>query len=156
MSSFVNTVQDTAKEASARIADSAAGAAKVAGKRVSSGYDSAFDLLMTGVKLLPTVTAALGFFGLQRKRSSIIPTTLALGAGLAVGAGLGMLMAPKSGPDLRKAILDYLNGTPLEGAAKKAEAVAHGVTDKVDHLKSDLKNSVSEIKGSHNGSRTVS
>src|ERR1700761_9197278 len=43
----------------------------------------------------------LGWAGLQR-RSSPLGTIATFGAGIAVGAGVGLLLAPTSGPDLRK------------------------------------------------------
>ncbi len=150
MSSIADTITDHAKTAS----DVAAGAAKVAGKKVTSGYGQALDFVMTGVKLIPTVTAALGFIGLQKKQSNTLGHGLSFGAGLMVGAGAGMLFAPKSGSELRKAILHYLQGTPLENVvetvAKKADAVVHDVSAKVESVKTDLK------AAPHNGNRTVS
>lgn len=152
MSTFASTIQDTAKTAS----EAASGAAKVAGKKVQSGYGSALDLVMTGVKLIPTVTAALGFFGLQKKQSNTLGQGLSFGAGLMLGAGAGMLFAPKSGSELRQGILRYLQGTPLEHAAqnvaKKADAVAHDVTGKVEAVKNDLKG----VHANGNGTRSVS
>lgn len=150
MSSFTDTIQDTAKETAAR----AAKVAGTAGKSVSSGYGQALDFVMTGVKLIPTVTAALGFLGLQKKKSNVLGNGLSFGAGLMIGTGAGMLFAPKSGAELRRTLRDYFVGTPLEQTAekvaKKADAVAHDVADKVEAVKSDMK------AAPHNGSRTVS
>ena len=150
MSSFADTITDHAKTAS----EAASGAAKVAGKKVTSGYGQALDLVMTGVKLIPSVTAALGFIGLQKKQSNTLGNGISFSAGLMLGAGAGMLFAPKSGAELRQAILHYFQGTPLEQAAqnvaKKADAVAHDVSAKVESVKSDVK------AAPHNGSRTVS
>jgi len=151
---FADTIQETAKEASARIAGSAKsvggaaqGAAKVAGKKVSTGYGQALDLLLTGAKLIPTVSSALGLLGLQKKKSNVLGNSLSFSAGLALGAGAGMLFAPKSGSELRQTLLGYFSGTPLEQTAQevaeKAQAAVHTVsqtmTDKVESLKSDVK-----------------
>lgn len=45
----------------------------------------------------------LGYLGLQSKRSSdwVAPTLTAFGVGMLVGVGVGLLMAPKSGDELR-------------------------------------------------------
>lgn len=166
----MSTITDTAKEASTRIADGAKFAgeriadgakvasdavsdtAKVAGKRVATGYSTAMDFVLTGMKLLPTLGTALGYFGLQRKRSNVLGNTLSFGAGLAVGAGAGLLFAPKSGADTRAALRNYFNGTKLEDmadrAVDKAETVAKNVGEKVEAAKNEVK--------AHNGSRSVS
>ena len=152
MSTFASTIQDTAKTAS----DAASGAAKVAGKKVQSGYGSVLDLVITGVKLIPTVTAALGFMGLQKKQSNALGQSLSFGAGVLLGAGAGMLFAPKSGSDMRQGIVRYFQGTPLEHAAqtvaKKVDAVANDMGDKVDGMKNDLKS----VHVTGNGTRSVS
>lgn len=46
----------------------------------------------------------LGYLGLQTRRSSgdwVAPTLAAFGAGVLVGVGVGLLMAPKPGNELR-------------------------------------------------------
>lgn len=150
MSSFTDTIQDTAKETASR----AAKAAGTASKSVSSGYSQALDFVMTGIKLVPTVSAALGLIGLQKKKSNVLGNGLSFGAGLMLGAGAGMLFAPKSGAELRSTLRDYFMGTPLEETAakvaKRADSVAKDVGEKVESVKNEVK------AASHNGSRTVS
>lgn len=48
----------------------------------------------------------LEYMGLQRKSSAdwIVPAISALGVGLLVGAGLGLLFAPKEGSELRRGL----------------------------------------------------
>lgn len=55
----------------------------------------------------------LALVGLERKSSAdwIVPTLSALGVGLLVGAGLGLLLAPKAGRELREDLTQKLQGT---------------------------------------------
>ena len=51
----------------------------------------------------------LDLMGLAPKRGFfelIFPAIGIFGAGLAVGAGIGMMLAPQSGPDLRRNLMD--------------------------------------------------
>ncbi len=97
--------------------------------------------LLDGVKLLsgavkvaraigPVVTLArlaglrnpLSWVGLARRRGPLATLSL-FGAGLAVGAGAGLLYAPRSGPELRRAIVDgWLTGNapPADGTSQSA------------------------------------
>ncbi len=43
----------------------------------------------------------LGYFGLERRRSSVLPTFGALAVGMLAGAGVALLLAPSSGKELR-------------------------------------------------------
>ena len=64
--------------------------------------------------------------GLQRRGNSdwLVPTVTALGVGLLVGAGLGLLLAPKSGnelrEDLRERLQSGLDALPGQGGAAKS------------------------------------
>jgi hypothetical protein len=53
----------------------------------------------------------LEYVGLQRRDSNdwIVPAISALGVGLLVGAGLGLLFAPKEGSELRRGLKDRLS-----------------------------------------------
>ena len=55
----------------------------------------------------------LGMIGLERKSSTdwIVPTLGALSVGILLGAGLGLLLAPKSGSELREDLSKKLQGT---------------------------------------------
>jgi hypothetical protein len=63
--------------------------------------------------------------GLQRRGNVdwVVPTVTALGVGLLVGAGLGLLLAPKSGhelrEDLRERLQSGLDALPGQGGTTK-------------------------------------
>ena len=67
----------------------------------------------------------LGALGLQRSSSAdwVAPALTALGVGILVGAGLGLMLAPKSGQELRQDLRERLNGEE-EDAATKIKAAA--------------------------------
>lgn len=60
----------------------------------------------------------LEYVGLQRKSSTdwIVPAISALGVGLLVGAGLGLLFAPKEGSELRRGLRERLARGEQDGA----------------------------------------
>ena len=69
----------------------------------------------------------LDALGMQRKGSGdwVVPAVTALGVGLLVGAGLGLLLAPKPGSALREDLRERLHGgpevlPPAAGTAKPA------------------------------------
>jgi hypothetical protein len=74
----------------------------------------------------------LELVGLQRAGTNdwIAPALTALGVGLLVGAGLGLLLAPKPGVDLRQDLRDRLREArealpePLRTAGRGTEAAA--------------------------------
>jgi hypothetical protein len=47
--------------------------------------------------------------GLQTKQDNLIPGLLVFGAGIAVGVGIGMLLAPRSGEELRNQLGESFN-----------------------------------------------
>jgi hypothetical protein len=72
----------------------------------------------------------LDWVGLQRSGSNdwMMPALTALGVGLLVGAGLGLLLAPKAGAELRDDLRDRLRSAQdalperLRSGASKAES----------------------------------
>ena len=74
---------------------------------------------------------ALGWFGLARRRSPLLPLGI-FGAGLLVGASAGVLFAPLSGADTRRLIVARLRGLrqKAEVGAKEAEEPARKAEDK--------------------------
>ena len=71
----------------------------------------------------------LELVGLQRKSSAdwVLPTIGALGVGILVGAGLGLLLAPKEGRQLREDLRSKLKSAQeripeLSGLSGKVEA----------------------------------
>lgn len=71
---------------------------------------------------------ALGWFGLTRRNR--LSSFATFGAGIAVGAGLGMLLAPVSGSDARRAIVRGLKG--MLGEAEKTVEKAEKTIEKAE------------------------
>jgi gas vesicle protein len=125
--------------------DTANGALDSARESTGHAVGSARSSIVDGVKAVSGIVAmlrdlgvndALGWVGLSRTRSPLRGLAV-FGAGVALGAGVGVLFAPMSGGDLRRAILGRLMG-PIGGAkeAVKTEARevgegARAVTDAV-------------------------
>jgi hypothetical protein len=69
---------------------------------------------------------ALGWIGLARRRSSL-PSLLAFGAGVVVGAGVGVMLAPIPGAELRQQVVRRLTGQKEEAnSSVEKVASAHG------------------------------
>ena len=123
MSNTLNDTMDAAKD----LVDSAKTGTQHA---VSSARSTVFD----GIHALSSVVSmlrglemddALGWVGLARRRGPLFPLAL-LGAGILVGTGVGVLIAPQSGQRTRRAILDA-----LKGLEQKAEHLVDKVETKV-------------------------
>jgi gas vesicle protein len=54
-------------------------------------------------------------------------STIAFGLGAAIGAGLAMFFAPKSGQQIREALADKVNGSIERGQAKAREITGQAV-----------------------------
>jgi hypothetical protein len=68
----------------------------------------------------------LDYLGLESRRSTaetILPAVAMFGVGLLVGAGIGLLLAPKSGAELRNDLKDRISGGPDQLAGKFPSAV---------------------------------
>jgi hypothetical protein len=68
----------------------------------------------------------LGWVGLQSRRTALdalLPSLGIFGVGLLVGAGVGLLLAPKSGQELREDLRDR-----LQGASEEAQGALSSVT----------------------------
>jgi len=125
MSTTLNDTMDTAKHAVDSAMESTGHAAS-----------SARSTLLDGVKMVTGIVAmlrdlgvndALGWVGLSRRRSPLRSVAV-FSAGVALGAGVGVLFAPMSGGDLRRAILGRLMG-PSHRAKDAMQNAAHDVSE---------------------------
>lgn len=87
----------------------------------------------------------LAWLGLSRRRSPLVSVAL-FGSGLAVGAGIGLLLAPMTGADLRQAILGRSRDLTQKGA-HAAEAAAKDGAAKVAEVGGEVKDAV--IRAEH-------
>lgn len=139
MSNTLNNTMDAAKD----LMDSAkSGTQHAASSARSTLFDGihALSSIVSMVRDLQ-VSDALGWVGLQRRRSGLLPFAL-FGAGIVVGAGVGMLIAPRSGAKTRRAIFDA-----LKGVEEKAEAEAKDLEQKAEKLVGKVENKVMEKAG---------
>ncbi|WP_437730349.1 YtxH domain-containing protein [Sorangium sp. So ce1335] len=131
-------------------------AAVGAGVAATTAKTTAFDVAKAVAGIAATVGAlgvddVLGWVGLARKRSPL--TTLALfGAGIAVGAGVAVLLSPTSGQALRRDIVNRLDGLKSK-ATHKVEQAERQVQSKVGSAVDAVKGAVSssETGNSHYG-----
>src|SRR6185503_8651088 len=68
----------------------------------------------------------LEYLGLESRRSTaetILPAVAMFGVGLLVGAGIGLMLAPKSGADLRSDLRERFTGGPDQLAGQFPAAV---------------------------------
>jgi hypothetical protein len=120
MSTTLNETMDTARDA-----------LDLAKESTGHAVSSARSTLLEGVKTVTGIVAmlrdlevgdALGWVGLSRRQSPLRGVAI-FGAGVALGAGVGVLFAPMSGGDLRRAMLRTLHGATDE-VKKEARAVS--------------------------------
>ena len=131
-------------------------AATGAGVAATTAKTTAFDVAKAVAGIAATIGAlgfddVLGWVGLARKRSPL--TTLAFfGAGIAVGAGVAVLLSPTSGEALRRDILSRLDGLKRQ-ATRGVEQAERTVHDKVGGAVDAVKGAVSssETGNSHYG-----
>ena len=133
-------------------------AAVGAGVAATTAKTTVFDVAKTIVGVAATVGAlgvddVLGWIGLTRKRSPL--TTLGFfGAGVAVGAGVALLLSPTSGEALRREILNRLDGLKRQ-ATRGVEQAERKVQDKVgsavDAVKGVVAPSETSAASSHYG-----
>jgi gas vesicle protein len=101
----------------------------------------------------------LAWIGLSRRRGALRDLAV-FSAGLAVGAGAGLLLAPMAGADTRRSILEQMKGVKTaehkvenkiaEGAealGDKIDAAADAVKDKVDAAAEAVKHKVDAVAG---------
>lgn len=105
--------------------DTAKGATMVAVKGARRGMLDTVKSVVEVVTLLRSLGAdqVLGKIGLSRRRTPLATLGI-LAAGLAVGAGLGMLFAPRSGRQTRRFMLDQAQKAGGEVKARTLEAAS--------------------------------
>ena len=99
----------------------------------------AFTSLAAMVRSL-TANDALGWVGLSRRRSPLLSMGI-FGAGFAAGAGVGLLIAPASGAELRSNLRKRVMG--LWGETKD---VAERVETKVEKIEADAEELASKAR----------
>ncbi len=75
----------------------------------------------------------LRMIGLQSKRTPvdwILPTIAIFGVGILVGAGVGLLLAPKPGRELREDLRNRLQGAQEELAEKFSENASGALSER--------------------------
>lgn len=165
-------IKDSAREGMEQAMDSAkhaVGSAKTAVGSAKTEADHAFSKvlsgILTGVKTVAEVTAvlralrvndALGWVGLRRRRDPFMGLAL-FGAGLTVGAGVGMLFAPMSGRDLRRAILSRFSSAsddakePRPGVESEMKDVENKAEPSVQAAGGTAKDAVQGTKSASGG-----
>ena len=105
--------------------DTAKGATMVAVKGARRGLLDTVKSVVEVVTLLRSIGAdqVLGKIGLSRRRTPLASLGI-FATGLAVGAGLGMLFAPRSGRQTRSFMRDQLQKAGGEVKAKTIEAAS--------------------------------
>ena len=74
------------------------------------GYaDKYLELAKRFPQLRVGPTEVLDWVGLQRQRSLLVPSLLAFGSGVVVGAAAALALAPRSGAELRAELLARLS-----------------------------------------------
>lgn len=141
MSTTLNETMDTAKSLMGSAKDGTEHA-------VTSARSTLFDGIRTAASVYATLrglglTDALGWIGLQRRRSPL-GSIATFGAGMVVGAGVGMLFAPMSGAETRRAILGRFKGLEQDAKATidKVEASAKDLEGKAEDLVGKAKDTV--------------
>jgi gas vesicle protein len=137
MSTTLNDTMDTAKS----MMDSAKNETQHA---VSSARSTLFDGIRAAASVASMLrsfelSTALGWIGLARRRGPFESFAL-FGAGAAVGTAVGMLFAPMSGADTRRAIFGRLKGLGQDAqrTIEKAEAGAKEIEQKIETKAEDL------------------
>jgi gas vesicle protein len=142
MSDTMNDVMDAAKngmdsarEATAHVLSSAKSGAESVQRGTENTVSSVLWAVLKGASTVAGIMTtlrkldrddALGWIGLSRRRSPL--ETIALfSSGMVVGAGIGMLLAPMTGVDLRQAILGRSKDLTQKGAHAAESVVKDGM-----------------------------
>jgi len=153
--SAAKNVMDAARENAGQAMSNAKGGA---GHAVASTRSAFIDGIKAMSGLIATIRSldgddALGWVGLARRRNPLYSLGI-FGAGLAVGAGVGLMLAPMSGAKLREMMLDQLRGPnaakdlekkvegKVEDLAGKAEGTVKQAERKIEHKVEQAKEAV--------------
>jgi len=161
--SAAKNVIDAAREGAEHAFGSARGGAEHAFGSAREGAEYAFDSARHGTEHAVTGTRtalldavrtvggliatlrgldrddALGWVGLSRRRGPL-PSIALFGAGMIMGAGIGVLFAPMSGAQMRSTILKRLKGVKeeVEGSIDQVASDVKEVEGKVEKKVEDL------------------
>ncbi|MFO0762018.1 MAG: YtxH domain-containing protein [Byssovorax sp.] len=86
---------------------------------------------------------ALGWIGLERRRGPWAPLA-AFGAGVAVGAGAGMLFAPMSGADTRRYLMQRF-GMVTQGVERAAQNAERAVEQTVEGTREKVEDKIDDL-----------
>jgi len=151
----------SARETSASAVDAAKSAAETAREGTEHAVSSAHSSLLDGAHVVTGVAAmlrsltpddALGWVGLARRRSPFL-SFVVFSAGLAVGVGAGLLLAPTSGAKLRGNLFKALKGLlgDAKDVAESAEAKVEKIEDKAEKLAGKAKDKVEDLADKASG-----
>jgi hypothetical protein len=78
----------------------------------------------------------LGLLGLETRRTMVdylVPGLVVLTVGVAVGAGLGLLLAPRTGKDMREDLSKRIQHAPevMSNLPRRANEALHRVSDQL-------------------------
>jgi gas vesicle protein len=127
----------TAKQALGSAREGAEHAVSSARSRWMEGIRAAAELV-TMVRSLQTGDA-LGWIGLQRRRGALASLGV-FGAGIAVGAGLGVLFAPTSGVEMRRRLVGRVQALKgnAENTLRDAAPAVKDAVEKAEETMGDL------------------
>jgi len=154
----VNTAVDGAKaavETAVETATSAAAKATSAATKAATGTKGyALEAALGAMQLLKLARGidaddVLGLMGLMRRRKSPMNSLLLLGGGIAIGAGIGLLLAPVSGREARSFLLRGLGmmGGKVTDEVDTIQGRATEVVDQVQQRAGEVVQQVQETAG---------
>jgi hypothetical protein len=133
----VKNVIDSAREGGEQAIDAAREGTERAVSSTRSSLVDAVHAVTKVVEMLRRLDGddALGWVGLERRRSPLA-TVMTFGAGVLVGTGVGMMLAPSSGAELRRTIRQILTGlkasSSVEEAAEKVGDAVKQAEEKIE------------------------
>jgi gas vesicle protein len=148
METFGSAV-DSAKSTVGSAVDTAKHSVDSAKKGTERAASVAFSDIIGGIRTVTEAFAmirrfgvddALGWIGLSRRRNRFDSVAI-FGSGVLVGAGVGVLLAPMAGSDLRKVIIKR-----LRGVEKDAEKVAGKMKDAVVNAEHKIEDAAGKVK----------